>query len=269
MDCGSSSIKRIVPQLAHFYISFLTTTFPIFTPNRHSKMKLSPSTLLFAAVAIAGVVSSNAADCGSAICTAEYNPLCGSDGNTYSNKCMFDNAQCKNTELKVVRAGACAPSGEECKEKVCVEIYQPVCASDNKTYGNKCELENAQCKNKELKAVRDGACESTPSMAPVLVAAAAPADACMKACPRNTAPVCGSDGKTYSNKCMFEIAQCETKSLKLVREGRCDLTMCKTACPKNISYVCGSDGVTYANECLFKNAQCDNISLKIARQGQC
>ncbi|XP_022225962.2 leech-derived tryptase inhibitor C-like [Drosophila obscura] len=44
-------------------------------------------------------------------------------------------------------------------------------------------------------------------------------------CPRNLAPVCGSDSKTYSNKCDLDCqatkASREGRSLTFIKEGRC------------------------------------------------
>ena len=40
-------------------------------------------------------------------CPYIYDPQCGSDGKTYPNMCMFENAQCKDPSLKLVHSGQC------------------------------------------------------------------------------------------------------------------------------------------------------------------
>jgi len=40
-------------------------------------------------------------------------------------------------------------------------------------------------------------------------------------CPQVYTPVCGSDGETYSNECVFGVAQCEDPSLLSFKEGEC------------------------------------------------
>ena len=51
------------------------------------------------------------------------------------------------------------------------------------------------------------------------------ADKCEKRCQKILAPVCASDGKTYDNQCVFEMAQCEAKKqgdlIHKVRDGKC------------------------------------------------
>ena len=66
---------------------------------------------------------------------------------------------------------------------------------------------------------------------------------CMKACSREYRPICGDDGETYSNPCMFSIAQCQT-GVKTAYEGECK--NCQKACSREYSPMCGSDGETYS-----------------------
>ena len=50
---------------------------------------------------------------------------------------------------------------------------------------------------------------------------------CATICPRIYRPVCGSDGSTYSNACMMEVAACITnEDISVEHEGECGMLKC-------------------------------------------
>jgi len=54
-----------------------------------------------------------------------------------------------------------APPADEPENVMCVQIYDPVCADDGKTWPNRCEAERARAR-----VVREGACEEEPADSP-------------------------------------------------------------------------------------------------------
>lgn len=87
--------------------------------------------------------------------------------------------------------------------------WEPVCASDGKTYGNECYFSVEQRKrNPNLRVERHEMCEEFNEIQ----------------CYAVWEPVCGTDGKTYSNDCYLytEFVRTKNPSLRIEYEGECD-----------------------------------------------
>ncbi|XP_052283158.1 serine protease inhibitor dipetalogastin-like isoform X6 [Dreissena polymorpha] len=195
------------------------------------------------------------------ICGQIFDPVCGSDGVWYDNKCLM---ACKYI-LANEDQGACGANRmrrSEGEEHMCIcgQIFDPVCGSDGLWYDNKCLM---ACKY--IHANEDqGACGANR-----MRRSAGEEHMCI--CGQIFDPVCGSDGVWYDNKCLMACKYIHANE----DQGACGANRMRRSevsgeehmciCGQIFAPVCGSDGVWYDNKCLMA---CKNIHAN-EDQGAC
>jgi len=187
------------------------------------------------------------------ICPMVYQPVCGSNAQTYTNDCFFSCAQATEPGLTIHSQGECAepvdtvPEGEQYssdeqendKGCICSMDYKPVCGTDRETYGNICFFNCARKENPALGFLSEGECPServalvdapVPQMKPTPFRARRTSlkktsDNMTCPCTREYRPICGTDGVNrveYPNPCLLKCAQQSNPELTILKEGRCE-----------------------------------------------
>ncbi|XP_072282510.1 agrin isoform X1 [Pyxicephalus adspersus] len=250
--------------------------------------------------------------CDRITCDGAYKPVCGRDSRTYANDCERQRAECiQKTAIPMKHKGPCdlhAPSpclnvdcsfGAACVVKnkmpvcecqqVCQSVYDPVCGSDSRTYGNPCELEATACAlKKEITIKHKGPCDRCRKCQfGAICEAETGRCVCPTECIPSAQPVCGTDGNTYGSECELNVRACTQQiNLQVAAQGDCKTcgnTICSfgakcinnqcvcQACERQPYLpVCGSDGVTYDNQCELQVTSCkQKKKIEVARAGSC
>jgi hypothetical protein len=188
-------------------------------------------------------------------CTADVAPVCGCDGNTYSNACQ------------AALAGVNVDHTGECVRK-CGTIVGLTCRA-----GEYCDLGVGTCNVADA----GGICQVEPTVCPLTFVAA---------------PVCGCDGRTYENACLAAAAgmnidytgECVLRTCGGIAGVVCrageycamDVGTCQIhdgagtcqpmpdVCMDVVDFVCGCDGKTYNNAC-----QAARAGTSVASAGTC
>ncbi|TYZ58605.1 hypothetical protein PybrP1_011434, partial [[Pythium] brassicae (nom. inval.)] len=144
---------------------------------------------------------------------------------------------------------------------ICAKVYEPVCGSNAVTYANQCLLDYAACRDPRVMKMNDGKCPKRSST-------------CVpEMCSAIDDPVCGSDGETYLNDCMFHNAKCRLNSLTVLHDGECNedtpLKCATLTCPQftecrededgEVAFcadVCAAERCGAAEECQLLDSEC-------------
>lgn len=201
-------------------------------------------------------------------CPNVYLTVCGSDHISYQSACYL---QCV-PGVQVISLGACQtvssgngtggqtnppvstnpgnstttdPSNPSSAflacSRQCQNVIMVVCGTDNNSYINPCTL---LC-NPGVQIAYRGDCLNSPPVGGNTT------DPNQTVCSTLYYPVCGADGKSYTNNCQATLA-----GTSVAYNGLCLADKCQ--CNGNYNPVCGTNGKSFDNSCL---AQCAGVPI--------
>ncbi|KAG9332758.1 hypothetical protein JZ751_014857 [Albula glossodonta] len=173
-------------------------------------------------------------------CPQTQDPVCGSDGHTYSSHCEMRSVGCAlQKKIHIQHRGPCVETCRNCLfgaicdgqtgrcvcPTECVDSHQPVCGSDGTTYSNECELNVRACtQQQDLRVVAQGECKVCGNTVCAWGARCVQNKCdCPQCQGQLISPVCGSDGVTYDNACELRVTSCILKKrIQVAKPGSCD-----------------------------------------------
>lgn len=154
-------------------------------------------------------------------------PVCGSDGRIYSNQCEFNCAKKFNGNLQAMQGNQCVGNQQLQPQPSFTQAFAP----SSQTFGPPSQQfapstpQIPPLQPTQTQQFFPPFAPSQPQLPQLPPPQPLPPqvntiNGC--ACPFNFDPVCGNDGKTYSNECEFNCAKTFNANLQLVSRGKCN-----------------------------------------------
>ncbi|XP_068215109.1 serine protease inhibitor dipetalogastin-like [Palaemon carinicauda] len=240
----------------------------------NKRTKLAPLLLIMVATVQTQRVGFSGNTCPDS-CPDFIRPVCGTDNRAYRNDCYLQRTAC-NSDIRKKNDGPCAADREtrDC-DRSCPTSYQPFCATNGRTYDNKCKLSIATCLDPAVKERYEGVCPAEPvNNGPV----ARPSSQTSSSSSSGSSSASSSGARpSGTNVLIGQPVRPVVETLSNPRpEAPAQVVSpaqpsgnCNENCTPGFRPVCGSDNQVYGNECLLQVAICKNPSLRKQNDGVC